>query len=95
MGEACVGGSEKGGVMGGGRGGGGRSHDSRKNRAKRDSNEPSNQRALKSNFGGGVVKRTNAIATHEDIHANTALSLPVDGRCNIYWKTLVVVCCEK
>ena len=51
MGEACVGGSEKGGVMGGGGGGGGgRSHDSRKNRAKRDSNEPSNQRALKSNF---------------------------------------------
>ena len=36
------------GVMMGGRGG--RSHDSRKNRAKRDSNEPSNQRALKSNF---------------------------------------------
>ena len=31
-------------------GGGGRSHDSRKNSAKRDSNEPSNQRALKSNF---------------------------------------------
>ena len=58
-----------------GRGGGGRSHDSRKNRAKRDSNEPSNQRALESNFerkAGTDGRRTSA--THEDIHANTALS---------------------
>ena len=68
------------GVMG--RGGGGRSHDSRKNRAaKRDSNEPSNQRALEANFvreaGTDDGRRTSA--THEDIHANTALSPLVSG----------------
>lgn len=42
----------------------GRSHDSRKNRAKRDSNEPSNQRALKSNFGGGDEKANGGNVLH-------------------------------
>ena len=82
-----MGAQKKAGWMGRGGGGGGRSHDSRKNRAaKRDSNEPSNQRALEANFGRKAVtddvRRTSA--THEDIHANTALSPLVNGG----WKNL-------